>query len=117
MGGETTCPFCHAPLTSQNIKESGESGNMAASLMAIVATVEGQRGKQYIPFSEATEDTYPEQEVDRRLQKLLSEGDLEPLEERLPVRFSDGGQIHPYGFHRWRDIYTASLNFHARRSA
>ena len=101
--GETTCPFCTAPIPTQRVKEAGREGKMGVKPMAVVCVREGVRGKVYLPGDSSIIPN--ETQLKRRLDDLLKETALTLPTE--PLRLWSG-VINPpiYGFDKMYLLFT-----------
>jgi putative DNA methylase len=105
-GGETTCPFCHAPVSTEHVKAAGRSGAMGVQLMATVCTRKGARGKVYVPAGNSVAVSATDR-ISHRLESLLSETGLSLPTE--PVYSGDSRAFfsHLYGMRTFADHFTA----------
>ena len=51
--GDAQCPLCGAAVDADKVKEYGKRGRIGTQLMAVVGTVEGERGRAYLPAESA----------------------------------------------------------------
>jgi putative DNA methylase len=103
--GETSCPFCHSPVSGEHVRASGNAGRLGLRMMGVVALRRGERGKVYVG-APVPEDLEPnDAALSDRLEKLLRDLNLsipsEPLREW-------SGVINPplYGLRRIDQLFT-----------
>ena len=106
--GQAVCPACNTPAPADYVKEMAVVGRMGESLAAVVAALppEGlggqRRRKVYLP-----PDVFcpkPDDEIERRLAKLMAEVGLSCLDESLQGKLRD--QLPAYGFETFGDLFT-----------
>ena len=100
--GQAVCVACNTPVPSDYVKEMSKVGCLAESLAALV--VDGGRSKLYLPPSATTlpdSSTYC-----RRLEGLLAETALVPLDEQMNTADSTTVAGRGYGISRWSELFT-----------
>ena len=100
--GQAVCVACNAPVPSDYVKEMSKTGRLVESLAAVV--VDGRRSKLYLPpgATPLTDDS----ECRRRLDELLVETSLAPLNERMNTADSTTVAGRGYGISQWRELFT-----------
>lgn len=99
--GESCCPECTTPISSDYVKECSMAGRMSEVLAAVV--VDGGRSKLYLPPSAAV--TLPSAEsLAARLAILETELGVKAPDEELKGKLRD--QLPNYGFGQFRDLFT-----------
>jgi len=107
VSGETTCPFCHAPVPTEHIKESGVKGALGVQMMAAFCTRGGERGKVYLPAG-ASRDLEPnEAKVKARLEQLLRKTSLTLPNEPIFSGDTRAFFSHLYGLMTFADHFTS----------
>ncbi len=53
-GGDAECPICGATIDADRVKEAGRQGNLGAQVMAVAGTIDGERGRAYLPADAVT---------------------------------------------------------------
>ncbi len=100
--GQAVCVACDTPVPSDYVKEMSKAGRLAESLAAVV--VDGGRSKLYLP-PRAT--VLPDNsECVRRLDRLLDETGLAPLDEQMNTADSTTVAGRGYGISQWRELFT-----------
>jgi putative DNA methylase len=92
-GANFRCLVSDAPIGGAYIKAEGQAGRIGSKLMAIVAEVEGQRGRIYLSPTNEMESIAREADPGWR-----------PTGE-VPARLT-GGTCVPYGLKEWGDLFT-----------
>ncbi len=100
--GDATCPFCSSTIEADRVKEHGKAGRIGQQLMAVVGTLDGERGRVYLPASEAR---LPDEAT--LLEKLKATGEEWPGEAALSLapEFT-GGSCTPYGLDEFHKLFT-----------
>ena len=100
--GQAVCVACHSPVPSDYVKGMSKAGKLRASLAAVV--VDGQRSKFYLP---PTVVELPDDDTCLiRLDRLLKETGLDPLDEPMNTADSTTVAGRGYGIQRWRELFT-----------
>ena len=100
--GRAVCVACHTPASADYVKEMAVAGRMKESLAAVV--VDGQRSKLYLPSTSTTPPS--SDECESRLDALLNEFALDPLDEQMNTADSTTVAGRGYGVLRWRELFT-----------
>lgn len=100
--GQAVCVACNTPVPSDYIKDMSKSGRLHESLAAVV--VNGRSSKLYLPPS--TTALPDKSECCRRLDDLLSETTLAPLDEVMNTADSTTVAGRGYGISKWRALFT-----------
>ena len=100
--GQAACVVCNAPVPLDYVKEMSKTGHLVDSPAAVV--VDGRRSKLYLPpgATPLTDDS----ECRRRLDELLVETSLAPLNERMNTADSTTVAGRGYGISQWRELFT-----------
>lgn len=111
-GGEAECPFCGATIDVDKVKALGMRGKIGTQLMAIAGTVDGERGRVYLPADAVAMPS------DATLRSRLSAfGDEWPGPAKVVLPPNDGGgSCAPYGLDEFWKLFsdrqaTALLTF------
>jgi adenine-specific DNA methylase len=102
------CPLCGVITTTEDLREEGRAGRLGERLVAVV--VEGRRGKEYRPPTEAevaraAEAASPEELA--RLAELLPHGlPAEPTPARSGKGAGRAFSVHAYGMRQWKDLFS-----------
>ena len=100
--GQAVCVACNTSVPSDYVKEMSKVECLAESLAALV--VDGGRSKLYLPPSAAT---LPDSSAYcRRLERLLAETALVPLDEQMNTADSTTVAGRGYGISRWSELFT-----------
>ncbi len=99
--GESCCPECTTPISSDYVKECSMAARMSEVLAAVV--VDGGRSKIYLPPSAAAKLPSAES-LAERLAMLETELAVKAPDEELKGKLRD--QLPNYGFGRFRDLFT-----------
>lgn len=100
--GDAECPLCGAAVDADKVKEYGKRRKIGYQLMAVVGTVEGERGRVYLP-AEAVE--IPSESVVRK--RLGTFGDEWPGPAKLALAPEyTGGSCVPYGLDEFWKLFT-----------
>ena len=100
--GQAVCIACHTPASANYVKKMAIAGRMKESLAAVA--VDGQRSKLYLP---PTSTELPEEKrLCARLDALLEEVRLDPLDERMNTEDSTTVAGRGYGISNWRELFT-----------
>jgi putative DNA methylase len=78
--GDATCPFCSSTIEADKVKEHGKAGCIGQQLMAVVGTLDGERGRVYLPASAVH---LPDEAT--LLDKLKETGEEWPGMTRIPL--------------------------------
>jgi putative DNA methylase len=107
--GNTTCPFCTAPVTSEYVKEEGKAhpSRLDTQPMGIACVRPGSRGKVYL----AADDLPPEMLPDdaaclRRIADLSKRTGLSVPDEPIVNDAKSSCWIRLYGFESFGDLFT-----------
>lgn len=104
--GETTCPFCYAPVPAEHIKTSGMNGAMSVQLMAVFCTRDGETGKVYLPLRSAQYWGPDEANIRERLDKLIAETGISLPNEPIFSGDTRAFFSHLYGLKTFADHFT-----------
>ena len=101
--GQAVCVACHTPVPSDYVKGMSRAGNIRESLAAVV--VDGRRSKLYLPPDVTA---LPDDGACMsRLNKLLRETGLDPLDEQMNTADSTTVAGRGYGISLWRELFTS----------
>jgi adenine-specific DNA methylase len=102
-----TCPCCSTIMTMEDIRLEGQAGRLAATMTA--AIVDGPRGKEYRPPTEA--EAVSLSEATCQLDSLFADVPLGKPAESTPKGGGKGAgrafSVQGYGLMRWCDLFTA----------
>jgi putative DNA methylase len=82
--GAATCRVCGAGVSADDVKALGQAGRLGRKLMGVAATRPRTRGKTYLGSREASTFVPNDDEVSRRLDRLLEETGLTVPDNPLP---------------------------------
>ena len=100
--GQAVCVACHTPVPSDYVKGMSRAGNLRESLAAVV--VDGRRAKLYLPPDVTA---LPDDDAClSRLDRLLKENELDPLDEQMNTADSTTVAGRGYGIEIWRELFT-----------
>jgi putative DNA methylase len=100
--GDAECPICGAAIDAAKVKDYGKRGKIGYQLMAVAGTVEGERGRVYLP-AEAVE--MPSDTLVRK--RLAAFGDEWPGPAKLSLAPEyTGGSCVPYGLNEFWKLFT-----------
>ena len=100
--GQAVCVACNTPVPSEYVKEMSKSKYLSDTLAAIV--VDGGRSKLYLPPD--TTVLPANSSYICKLDKLLSETDLAPLNEQMNTTDSTTVAGRGYGISHYRELFT-----------
>lgn len=104
--GNVACPFCGTVADSSYVKAEGCAKRMSEQMMAVVCTRPGQRGKVYLSADGVPEAVPDDDPIRKRIDALCERTGLTVPDEPLPPQGTLGFRVQPYGFRRWRDLFT-----------
>ena len=109
--GQAVCVACNTPAPADHVKEMAAAGRMGESLAAIVGTASrsGARKKKrasklYLRPDVASAPLAAG--IAERLDRLLTETGLAPLDERMNTADSTTVAGRGYGISQWRELFT-----------
>ncbi|OLE63410.1 MAG: hypothetical protein AUI36_09955 [Cyanobacteria bacterium 13_1_40CM_2_61_4] len=100
--GDAECPLCGAAVDADKVKEYGKRGKIEAQLIAVAGTIEGERGRVYLP-AEAVE--MPSQAVLRNRLAAFGQGWPGAAKLALAPEYT-GGSCVPYGLDEFWKLFT-----------
>lgn len=100
--GESCCPTCTTPVSSDYVKQCALAGKLHEVLAAVV--VAGRSSKLYLPPT-VTRLPNPE-DCHRRIQDTLQQSGQPVLDERMNTGDSTTVAGRGYGIERWAELFT-----------
>ena len=108
--GEAVCVTCNTPAPSNYVKEMAVAGLMGESLAAVVAAMplkkaKGKKQRKVVLGASSTKPLDDDAILDR-LDELLAESSLAPLDEKMNTVDSTTVAGRGYGISLWRHLFT-----------
>lgn len=117
--GESSCPECTTPISSEYVKECSIAGRMKEVLAAVV--VDGGRSKIYLP--PGVSPIPDENDCRQRTEQVLKQGGILPLDDLMNTRDSTTVAGRGYGIRKWSQLFTSrqllllvTLVYHIRQA-
>ena len=108
--GQAVCVACNTPAPADHVKEMAAAGRMGESLAAVVAALPPKRPrskKRRKLFLSPTSTQPPDEGAClRRLDHLLDETSLAPLDEEMNTADTTTVAGRGYGISLWRELFT-----------
>ena len=108
--GQAVCVACNTPAPADHVKEMAAAGRMGESLAAVVAALPPKHPrskKRHKLFLSPTSTQPPDEGAClRRLDRLLDETSLAPLDEEMNTADTTTVAGRGYGISLWRELFT-----------
>jgi len=108
--GQAVCVACNTPAPADHVKEMAVAGRMGESLAAVVAALPPKKpkGKKQHKVFLGPDSTrsLDDGALNRRLEDLLAESSLAPLDEGMNTADSTTVAGRGYGISLWRHLFT-----------
>ena len=109
--GQAVCVACNTPASTDHVKEMATAGRMGESLAAVVGALPPKRPRskkrRKLYLSPASTQPPDEGACLRRLDALLDETSLAPLDEEMNTADTTTVAGRGYGISLWRELFTA----------
>ncbi len=108
--GQAVCVACNTPAPSEHVKEMATAGRMRESLAAVVGALppkrRGSKKRRKVFLNPASTQTPDDDACLRRLDGLLDDTSLAPLDEEMNTADSTTVAGRGYGISQWRELFT-----------
>ena len=108
--GQAVCVACNTPASTDHVKEMAMAGRMGESLAAVVGALLPKRSRskkrRKLYLSPASTQPPDEGACLRRLDALLDETSLAPLDEEMNTTDTTTVAGRGYGISLWRELFT-----------
>ena len=109
--GQAVCVACNTPASTEHVKEMATAGRMRESLAAVVGALPPKRPRskkrRKLFLSPASTQPPDEGACLRRLDALLDETSIGPLDEEMNTADTTTVAGRGYGISLWRELFTA----------
>ncbi len=108
--GQAVCVACNTPVPADYVKEMAVAGQMGESLAAVVAALPPKKpkGKKRHKVFLGPDSTQPPNDsaLHRRLEDVIAESSLAPLDEEMNTSDSTTVAGRGYGISLWQELFT-----------
>jgi putative DNA methylase len=109
--GNTSCPFCGTAVDDTEVKRQGFATGLGSQLTAVICTNPGNSGKIYLDSKMAGTAGVLPPNLGHRLNKLMTEIEVEPLTEELQRGDSRNFNTTNYGMTTWGHHFTTRQTY------